>query len=71
MTDLMARAKELLDLTEKRHHWWGICPFHEEKTPSFMIDERRQTWWCFRCSKGGDLDVLVDRLELEKGLEES
>ena len=38
-----------------RNTFKGLCPFHQEKTPSFHVDSARQTYHCFGCGKGGDV----------------
>lgn len=48
---------------EGRGRWKGLCPFHQEKTPSFYVDEEKGLFYCFGCKAGGDIFTFVQRAE--------
>lgn len=52
-TDLVDLVSEYVHLTKKGSSYWGCCPFHGEKTPSFHVLPDRQMYKCFGCGKGG------------------
>ena len=51
--DIVDVVSSYLPLTQKGGNYWGLCPFHHEKTPSFSVNESRQSFHCFGCGKGG------------------
>jgi DNA primase len=60
-SDLMSVVQDTVVLRQRGRLWWGVCPFHSEKTPSFKIDPATQLWYCFGCSEGGDVIRYVMR----------
>jgi DNA primase len=62
-TDLVQLVSQTVPLRQKGRLFWGLCPFHGEKTPSLKIDPGSQLWHCFGCSMGGDAFKWVMQLE--------
>ena len=52
-----------IPLVRKGHNYWGRCPFHHEKTPSFAVDEDRQFYHCFGCGESGNIINFVQKIE--------
>ncbi|OGI16127.1 MAG: DNA primase [Candidatus Moranbacteria bacterium RIFCSPHIGHO2_01_FULL_54_31] len=50
-------------LEKSGQHWKACCPFHQERTPSFMVNEEKAMWHCFGCGKGGDVFAFVMEME--------
>ncbi len=62
MLDIVAVAGRHVELKRSGAGYLGLCPIHAEKTPSFRVDPKRQTFKCFGCGKGGDAIALYREL---------
>ena len=56
-------VSKYLPLQKKGNNYWGRCPFHIEKTPSFSVNEIDQFYHCFGCKAGGDVIKFVSEME--------
>lgn len=61
--DLVEIASAYVRLRRAGRNWEGLCPFHQEKTPSFSINPEKQMWYCFGCGSGGDVFTFVQKAE--------
>jgi DNA primase len=61
--DIVEYLKGYLTLTPAGRNFKALCPFHHEKTPSFMVSPERQSWHCFGCGIGGDVFGFLMRYE--------
>ena len=62
-TDFVQLVAETVELRQRGQDFWGCCPFHGEKTPSFKVNPSTGLWHCFGCGDGGDVFSYVQRRE--------
>ncbi len=61
--DIVRIVSEYVPLKPAGTRFKGLCPFHQEKTPSFSVDPDRKLFYCFGCQTGGDLFKFVSLYE--------
>ena len=54
---------QFVQLQRSGKEWFGLCPFHSEKTPSFSVNEQKQFFHCFSCNRGGNVFSFLMELE--------
>jgi DNA primase len=57
--DIVDVVSETVNLTRKGNRYWGLCPFHGEKTPSFSVSAEKNMFYCFGCHTGGSMFTFV------------
>jgi DNA primase len=69
---IVETVAKYVKLARKGRVFWGCCPFHKDKTPSFKVENERQSFRCFGCDKGGDvIDFLraIEKLSFAEAVE--
>ncbi|HEY4888710.1 MAG TPA: DNA primase [Candidatus Dormibacteraeota bacterium] len=61
--DLVKVVQEHVRLTKRNKDFWGVCPFHQEDSPSFKVNPQMQSWYCFGCERHGDVFTFVELIE--------
>ncbi len=61
--DIVEVISDYIELKGGHGRWKGLCPFHNEKTPSFSVNEVGQYYKCFGCQKGGDVISFIQEIE--------
>src|SRR5256714_6622718 len=61
--DLVKVVSEHVRLTKRNREFWGLCPFHQEDSPSFKVNPQMQSWYCFGCQRHGDVFTFVELIE--------
>src|ERR671923_1249752 len=61
--DIVEIVNPHTDLRRQGDRWVGLCPFHEERTPSFSVNAHDKLYYCFGCERGGDVFRFVQEKE--------
>ncbi len=61
--DIVSVVGDYVKLTRKGSNYFGLCPFHNEKTPSFTVNREKQIYHCFGCGAGGNVFRFISEME--------
>ena len=61
--DVVDIISQYVHLTRKGRNYFGLCPFHNEKSPSFSVSPDRQIFHCFGCGVGGNVYTFLMKIE--------
>lgn len=62
-TDIVSIIGERIELKKAGRNYKALCPFHGEKTPSFMVSPELQIFKCFGCGEAGDVFNFLEKYE--------
>lgn len=60
--NIVGIISDYVSLKKAGRNYQGLCPFHNEKTPSFTVSEEKQVFYCFGCQKGGDVITFIKEI---------
>ena len=61
--DIVDVISGYVSLKKKGSNYWGCCPFHNEKTPSFSVSSNKQMYYCFGCHASGNVYTFLMKYE--------
>ena len=61
--DIVSVISEHVALKKRGKNYWGCCPFHNEKSPSFSVSPDKQMYYCFGCGAGGNVFTFIMEYE--------
>lgn len=61
--DIVQIVSAYTPLKKNGSRYWGLCPFHHEKTPSFSVNAEQNLYYCFGCKAGGNVIQFVQEME--------
>lgn len=62
-SDILSVISSYVHLKKRGNRYWGCCPFHNEKTPSFSVVPQQGFFYCFGCHAGGNLFKFISLIE--------
>lgn len=67
--DILDVVSQQVILKKNGSHYWGLCPFHKEKTPSFSVNPALEIYKCFGCGAGGDAITFIMKTQNKEFIE--
>lgn len=61
--DIVEVISSYVPLKKRGQNYWGCCPFHGEKTPSFSVNPGKNMFYCFGCHEGGDIFKFIMKID--------